>query len=209
MRFQNALENARLAIQLLLLALGLLFISNVFLIMGWHSAQEKIEVHLPPQIPIDGLTLQANSYPSASIYSFAFYIWQSINNWPTDGAKDYKQTIQQFSPFLTPSFKSFLIRDYNNRFNEGEIQDRQRTLQGIDGSAFSISDVENIGHDTWLVHLHLRLTEHMNINGNQVKDTAIDYVLRVVRYQTDAKSNPWGLALDGFAQDPQRLQTYT
>lgn len=209
MRFQNALENARLAIQVLMLALGLLFISNVFLIIGWHSAQQKIEVHLPPQIPIDGLTLQANSYPPASIYSFAFYIWQSVNNWPNDGAKDYKQTIQQFAPFLTPNFKAFLIRDYNNRFNEGELQDRQRTLQGVDGSAFSISDVENIGHDTWLVHLHLRLTEHMNINGNQVKDTAIDYILRVVRYQIDAKSNPWGLALDGFAQDPQRTQTYT
>ncbi len=208
MRFQNVLENARLTIQVLVLCLSLLFILNLLLIIGWHGAQEKIEVHLPPQIPTDGITLQANSYPPATIYSFAFYIWQSINNWPNNGEQDYKQAIQQFSSFITPSFKSFLIRDYNARFNQGEIQDRMRTLQGVDGSAFTIKDVEALGHDTWLVHLHLRLTEHMNINGNQVKDTAIDYVLRVVRYQIDAKANPWGLALDGFAQDPQRLQTY-
>lgn len=209
MRFQNVLENARLTILLLTLCLCLLFIVNVFLIIGWHGAQEKIEVHLPPQIPTDGLTLAANEYPPATIYSFAFYIWQSLNNWPNNGAEDYKKSIQQFNAFITPAFKSFLVRDYNERFNQGEIQERVRTLQGVNGSAFSINDVQALGHDTWLVHLHLRLAEHMNSNGDQVKDTVIDYTLRVVRYQIDAKSNPWGLALDGFAQDPQRAQTYS
>lgn len=81
-------------------------------------------------------------------------------------------------------------------------------MHGIDGSAFTVSDIEVIGHDTWLVHLHLWFTEHMNTNDNQVKDTAIDYVLRVVRYQIDAKSNPWGLAVDGLANEPRRIQTY-
>jgi integrating conjugative element protein (TIGR03746 family) len=208
MRFQNVLENARLAIQVLVLGLLLSFIINLLLIFGWHSAQEKIVVHLPPEIPVSGLNLKANAYPSAYIYSFAFYIWQSINNWPNNGVQDYQKSIDTYSPFLTPRFKQFLIRDYNRRINEGEIQDRVRTLQGVDGSSFSISDVKDIGHSTWLVHLHMRLTEHMNINGNQVKDVAIDYVLRVVRYQIDARSNPWGLALDGFAQDPIRVKTY-
>lgn len=209
MRFQNVLENARLAIQILILIVGLLFISNIFLITGWFHAQEKIEVHLPPQIPVDGLTLQAGQYPPANVYSFAYYIWQSINHWPNNGEQDYKQAIQTYSPFLTPNFKAYLIRDYNNRFNQGEIQDRLRSLQGMNGTAFNVTDVENIGHDTWLVHLHMRLTENMNINGNQVKDTAIDYVIRVVKYSIDAKSNPWGLALDGFAADPERVGTYT
>lgn len=208
MRFQNVLENARLTIQVLVLGLVLLFILNVFLIFGWHGAQKRIEVHLPPQIPADGLTLSANQYPPATIYSFAFYVWQSLNNWPNNGTADYKNAIQQFAPFLTPSFKSELIRDYNNRYNQGEIQDRQRSLQGANGSAFTPVDIEAVGNDTWLVHLHLRLTEHMDINGNQVKDVTIDYVLRVVRYQVDAKANPWGLALDGFAEDPKRNSSY-
>lgn len=204
-RFQNVLENARLTIQVLAVSLTLSFIINLLLIGGWHSAQQKIEVHLPPQIPTDGLTLKANVYPPATIYSFAYYIWQGINYWPNNGTQDYKQNIQQFSPFLTPKFKSFLIHDYNERFNQGELQARLRTLQGMNGSAFSLQDVESRGHDTWLVHLHLRLTEHMNMNGNQVKDTAIDYLLRVVRYSTNANANPWGLALDGFEESPKRL----
>lgn len=209
MRFQNALENARLTMQALVFSLLLSFLLNIFLIIGWDSTQKKIEVHLPPEIPVSGLTLQANSYPPSSVYSFAYYIWQSINNWPRDGKVDYQKSINAFSPFLTPRFEQFLIRDYNQRLNEGEIQDRTRTLQGLNGSAFSVSDVKAIGHHTWLVHLHFRLTEQMNINANKVKDAAIDYVIRVVRYEIDAKSNPWGLALDGFEEDPKRITTYT
>jgi integrating conjugative element protein (TIGR03746 family) len=208
MRFQNALENARLTIQALVLSLAMSFVLNIFLIFGWHAALKNIEVHLPPEIPVSGLNIKANAYPPAFIYSFAYYIWQSINNWPNNGVQDYQKTIASSSPFLTPRFKQFLIRDYNRRINEGEIQDRIRTLQGVNGSAFSVKDVENLGHGNWLVHLHFRLSEHMNINGNQVKDVEIDYVLRVVRYQIDAKSNPWGLALDGFSQDPMRVKTY-
>lgn len=205
MRFQNVLENARLTIQVLILGLSFSFILNLLLLLGWHSAQERIEVHLPPQIPTDGLTLKQGEYPPASIYSFAYYICQGIDYWPANGSQDYKQTIEQFSPFLTPRFKSFLIRDYNERYNQGEFQDRIRTLQGLNGSALNTVDIEAIGHDTWLVHLHLRLTEHMNINGDQVKDTAIDYVLRVVRYPINAETNPWGLALDGFEESPKRF----
>ena len=39
-----------------------------------------------------------------------------------------------------------------------------------------------------------------------VKQTAIRYPLRVVRLSVDPETNPWGLALDGFATEgPQRL----
>jgi hypothetical protein len=39
-----------------------------------------------------------------------------------------------------------------------------------------------------------------------VKKTTIRYPLRVVRLSIDPESNPWGLALDGFAASgPRRL----
>jgi integrating conjugative element protein (TIGR03746 family) len=208
MRFQNALENARLSIQIAIVALGLFFISNLFLIISLHNAQSKMEIHIPPQIPADGITLHAGEEPASTVFSFAYYIWQSLNSWPANGSQDYKNNIQQFSPYLTPRFKIFLIRDYNERFNQGEIQERIRTLQGLNGTAFSPADVDYIGHDTWIVHLQMRLTEHMNMNGNQVKDVAIDYAIRIVKYNVDANKNQWGLAVDGFAENPQRTQTY-
>jgi hypothetical protein len=39
-----------------------------------------------------------------------------------------------------------------------------------------------------------------------VKDSFIRYPLRVVRYDVDGECNPFGLALDGFYQDPIRLE---
>lgn len=209
MRFQDALANARLAIKMAVIGLVSLFILNIALIIGWHNAQQKISVYIPPQIPSSGLIQKANEIPATTVYSFAFYIWQGINYWPANGSQDYKTAIEQFSPYLTPKFKSFLIRDYNERSNQGELQSRLRNLQGLNGSSFEIKDVDYVGHDTWLVHLHMRLSEHMNMNGNSVKEVVIDYTLRVVRYEVNTKINPWGLALDGFAENPQRSQTFT
>ncbi len=208
MRFQNALENARLALQILATAFLVSIIINILLIIGWHGAQSKVNVYIPPQIPQTGITLRAGEYPNTTIYSFTYYIWQSINHWPTNGVDDYKQTIQQFSAYLTPRFKNFLIHDYNERFNQGELQERIRTLSGLNGAVFQNADVQAVGDGVWIVHLKMRLSEHMNMNSNEVKDVAIEYTLRIVRYDVDAKANPWGLALDGFIANPQRIQTY-
>jgi len=44
------------------------------------------------------------------------------------------------------------------------------------------------------------------VKGMTVKKTAIRYPLRVVSLSVDPESNPWGLALDGFAgKGPHRL----
>jgi hypothetical protein len=100
------------------------------------------------------------------------------------------------------------LRDIQERQTHGELQDRLRYLQGVNGSSFQVNDVESLGHDTWVVHLHMRLSEHMNMNGNAVKDVAIHYTLRVARYDANPKINPWGLALDGFVENPERVHTY-
>lgn len=101
-----------------------------------------------------------------------------------------------------------MLEDYNNRIDQGEVQDRLRNLQGETSTAFDPATVQYLGHDTWIVRLTMRLTEYMNTNGNLVKDVTVNYALRVVRYEGDAKANPWGLALDGFVATPQRVKTY-
>jgi len=122
--------------------------------------------------------------------------------------QDYKQDIDQFSPFLTPSFKLNLIQDYNNLLNEDELQDRIRLMQSMSGSGYDTNDVDYVGHGTWIVHLKMRLTEMINSNAKVVKDVQMNYTLKIVRFDTDAKNNPWGLALDGYAVSPSRIQTF-
>lgn len=206
MKFQDALEQARWHIKTLYGVLILFFVVIIFLMTCWFASDTNRSVYIPPEIPIDGLTQKAGAVPVSTVYSFAYYIWQGLNNWPSNGAEDYQTAIHQFSPFLTQRFKASLIQDYNNRLNSGEIQDRVRVMQGF-GSSFDPKDVQMLGHGIWIVHLTLHLTESMNMNGNTVKDIDVNYALRVVSYPINAKTNPWGLALDGFAESPVRLKT--
>jgi integrating conjugative element protein (TIGR03746 family) len=205
MRFQNALENAHLALKILASAFIVAIVLNFLLLIGWYRAQSQIKVYLPPQVPQSGMMLHANEYPLTTIYSFTYYIWQLINHWATNGTDDYKKNIQQFSVFLTPRFKNFLIRDYNERLNQGELQNRLRSLTGINGAMFDQTDVQLVKNGVWIVRLKMRLNEYMNMNGNEVKGVDIQYTLRIVRYDTDAITNPWGLAIDSFVINPERI----
>lgn len=207
MKFLNALEQSKWHIRTLRRVIMILFLVNAFAFFGWMHAQSKITVEVPPQIPESGLTMTQGIVPKTVIYSFAFYVWQSINHWSEDGLQDYKAQVTQFSPFLTPNFKLKLIQNYNNLLNQGELQDRIRLMQGLSDSGYSPQNVQTIGHDTWIVHLKMRLTEMMNTNAKIVKDVQIDYTLKIVRYNVDANQNPWGLAIAGFAESPARIKT--
>lgn len=207
MKFLNALEQARWHIRSLWCVVVLVVLMNVLAVFGWLHTQSKIRIEVPPQIPDSGLTITQGEIPKTTIYSFAYYVWQSINHWPNDGMQDYKQQITQFAPCLTPEFKLKLIENYNNQLNEGELQDRIRIMQGMAGSEYSPDDVDYIGHGTWIVHLKMHLTEMMNSNAKVVKDVQMFYTLKVVRYAVEAKQNPWGLAIAGFAESPARIKT--
>ncbi len=208
MKYLNAIEQARIHIRTLQQFIILLVMILVLLIYGWIHAQARIKVEIPPQIPESGLTIQQGEIPKSTIYSFAYYVFQSVNHWDTNGLQDYQNEIEQFKPLLTPSFRITLVQDYNNLLNQGELQDRIRLMQGMSGSSYDPANVEYVGHGTWIVHLKMRLTEMINSNAKVVKDVQMNYTLKIVRLDTDAKNNPWGLALDGFAESPSRIQTF-
>jgi len=64
--------------------------------------------------------------------------------------------------------------------------------------------VDLLSKGIWVVWLDLDLYE--SVKGMTVKRTAIRYPVRVVRQAIDLEVNPWGLALDGFADEgPRRL----
>ncbi len=207
MKFFNALEQAKWHIVSLYCVVLLLFLFCLGLALGWYMTQSEVSIHIPPEIPTNGLTVKANSYPKSEIFSFAFYVWQSINYWPENGSQDYKENIKKFSAYLTPNFKQFLLNDFNQRYSNGELESRLRDMQGLNGSAFDPKNVIYLGNGTWLVHLTMQLTERMNNNGKRVKDAGINYTFRVVRFQADSNDNKWGLALDGFGANPQRIKT--
>lgn len=208
MRFQDALENARFVIAALIVSLILLFVCNLGLLWLNFHTQKSVTVYIPPRIPESGLTQTANAVPNSTVFSFAFWAWQSINDWPNNGLDDYQNKIKTFSPYLTEQFKQYLLSDYENRLTNDEMQDRIRSMSGMENGAYNPESVESIGDGTWLVHVNMRLTERMNMNGKTVKDVEISYVLKVVESNISANSNRYGLALDGFSIAPKRIKTF-
>lgn len=229
--FIDALEQARHHVRSLWIAIGLSFAINIVLILAWISKDNQLTVILPPQIPQSGLTIQKNTVPPASVYAFAFYVWQRLNHWGINGQQDYRQQIETLSPLFTPKFRLSQVQTYNRLLEGGELQGRIRLMTGGDAypnnkdkpaitadtvsidktnkskDFIAIPTVQNLGHGTWQVTLTMHLIEMMASNAQVIKDTTVIYRLRVVMLDTDAEQNPWGLALDGLINAPQRIET--
>jgi integrating conjugative element protein (TIGR03746 family) len=177
----------------------------VFFAVGWMRAPSDLTIHIPPDIK-NGATFKVNEIPSSFLHSFSYEIWQNVNYWAQDGSDDYPQNIHTYAAYLTPKFQNELLQEYDELKGAGQVQ-RQRSLQGIAGSAFESSSVKKLSADSWEIDLNLRLIEYRN---NQiVKDIEMRYPLKVIRWDVSSEKNPYGLAIDGFVSPPVRLKTYT
>ena len=159
---------------------------------------------MSPRICAPARHCAVNEVPAANVYAFAFYIFQQLNRWPEDGAKDYGKAIFRISPYVTPRYRAELLADLELKGRQGELTYRVRGVHEIAGHGYEERRVDVLAPGVWVVWLDLDLFE--SVKGMTVKKTAIRYPLRVVSLNVDPEANPWGLALDGFASaGPQRL----
>ena len=144
--------------------------------------------------------------PETNVYGFAYYIWQQLNRWPTDGYTDYGKQIFRFQHFITPACMAQLDADLKARHAAHELRERTRQITEIPGLGYTQARVIADGHgdSAWTVLLDMQLME--TFKGVAIKDTFIRYPIRVVRYDVDRVNNPWRLAIDCYgSQRPQRL----
>ncbi|MCR6480987.1 TIGR03746 family integrating conjugative element protein [Variovorax sp. ZS18.2.2] len=179
-------------------AVGIWFASTV---------PKNIDLHLAPDVKA-GDTVRVKGgeapVPPTNVYGFAYYIWQQINRWQTDGSKDYGQQIFNFQAYLTPRCQAQLTADMEARQRAGELQLRTRQVSEIPGFSFASNRVVDEGSFAWTALLDMQVTE--TFRGQPVKDVFIRYPVRVVRYDVDRERNPWRLALDCFGSNqPARL----
>jgi len=202
-RYRTEIDNVRAHLRSLWTVIGLQFVVILVLWFGWSQAPKQLTVHVPPDLR-SGATLSVNEAPAANVYAFAFYIFQQLNRWPENGAKDYGKAIFRISPYVTPRYQSELLADLELKGRQGELAYRVRGVQEIAGHGYEERRVDVLAPGVWVVWLDLNLVE--SVKGMTVKQTAIRYPLRVVNLAVDPEANPWGLALDGFASEgPRRL----
>ncbi|MCL2891371.1 MULTISPECIES: PFL_4703 family integrating conjugative element protein [Pectobacteriaceae] len=205
-QFKHALAARDAHIITLRLALGLLLMIIVALWYGWQNAPRHLTIHNPPDLRA-GSTRPWWEVPPGNVYAFAFYIFQQVNRWPTDGDQDYPRNLAALKAYLTPACQTQLALDYRLRRDAGELRDRVRGVYEIPGRGFHHKRVEVLDRDRWTVTLDLTVDEYYR--AEPVKRALARYPLSVVRYDVDAEKNPWGLALDCFAKPPQKLEATT
>lgn len=202
-RYRYEIDNVRAHLRSLWVVIALQAAVIAGLWFGWSQAPERLTVHIPPDLR-SGAVFGVDEVPPASVYAFAFYIFQQLNRWPEDGANDYGRAIFRVSAYLTPRYRADLLVALEQKGRQGELAYRVRGMQGIPGHGYEERRVDVLSRGVWIVWLDLDLLE--SVKGMTIKRTAIRYPLRVVRHAVDPEANPWGLALDGFgAEGPRRL----
>lgn len=173
-----------------------------YMYAGWRSAPQDITVHVPPDLSEGGI-LGFDEIPPPNVYLFSFYIYQQINLWSKDGSVDYKKNIEALGCYITPHFREQLLADYSERLLNGELKERSRSIHQIPSRTYERRRVVIESDSSWQVYMDLRVVEE--IATEPVRDTFIQYPLRVVRYDIDRECNPWGIAIDDFVAVPRRL----
>src|SRR3546814_13827434 len=101
---------------------------------GWWSAPRDLTIHVPPDLR-SGSTRKWWDVPPESVYAFTFYVFQTLNRWPTNGEEDYARNLHTLSPYLTPSCQAYLRADYDYRRSPGELRQGVRGIYEIPGPA--------------------------------------------------------------------------
>lgn len=169
---------------------------------GWSQAPKQIRVDIPPDLR-SGSSMGINERHPFNVYSFGIYIWQQINNWPVSGELNYKQNLHKLSCYITPKFKQALEQDYIEKGRRAELK-RTRGLQEMYGRPYTPKRVWVESQDSWVAYYDVSIKE--TYRGETVKDIFARYPLRIIRYDNNPECNPWGLAIDGFYENPKRLE---
>lgn len=187
------------------LALGFMGLLVVLLFIAFLVRLKDVTVRLPPDAR-GGVTQKLDEVPAPFVYDFALGMFQRVNHWPKDGSDEYLANIESLVNYLTPACYADRKADYEKRIQSGgmdELNERARSVQEIPGRVFGTERVVVESHHSWYVLLDLKVSE--TYRGQPVKDALVRFPLRVVRYDVNPDLNPYGLALDCFAGEPERL----
>jgi len=201
-KFRSKLKQTDSHIVTLQMALAGAFVVILFLMLLYSNAKEEQLFRVPPDLR-QGVVMRANDIAPPTVYSYTYYIMQQLNNWPKSGDVDFAERIYYLQAFLTPSFRQTLTNELNGKSAKGELRLRVRKIQELVGHNYSEQRVLIESENSWVVWLDLEINE--TVYGKPVKTVYVQYALRVVRYDVDPETNPWGLAISEYASTPKKL----
>lgn len=170
------------------------------LIVSLITAPKRFEFWLTPQMAANGGLMKESEVPDEYIQGFVSTLLPVINTWTN--AKDFSKHLQEFHYYFTPRHQDFLANSFN-AYQKAELFHRTQTASLY--RFMAPSDIKRLSHNTWDVHLVLRLTQRLNTkNPMLISDKIMDYHVRVIKINASKLQNPFELALDGYIE-PEKL----
>jgi integrating conjugative element protein (TIGR03746 family) len=214
--FKQALANAKLLGLALLFCFLFSMLLNGFLGFCLYSVPKKLIVYIPPHIPESGLSLKGNQTSNSQVYSFAYYVWQSIQTWPVNGSDDYKKNLDRFAPYITPDFKNVLEKEGKDLYSQGFLYGHQQAMFGASDNVYKPENVKYMGHGEWLVHLVMRTVNRVApidqskafVASHVVRDAETSYVFKVIKTNYAPDKNHWHLVIAGYGVPPEVRKIY-
>jgi integrating conjugative element protein (TIGR03746 family) len=205
-RYRLAIDNVRFQNTLLWVLVAILVVFLGYALFALDRARQHLRpLYIPPDLRF-GATVRLGEVPPHNVYAFGGYIFQQLNRWTENGEADYGRNIFRLQHFLTPKYRAALQADLALRAKRGELRDRARGVHEIAGHHFEAWRVEPKGAGRWVMWLDLAIQE--SVRGMPVKETDVRYPLEIVLADVDPEHNPWGLQLDGYAEEgPRRLKS--
>jgi len=210
MRFRqwDSLAEKEVQIRWQWVLIGFLCLSSLGLGWGWYQAPKHVTLYVPPDLS-EGALISPGTVPKPVVYSFAFHVWQALQQWPTahaQGPSACARNIHTYWAYLTPRFRAELLAHCHTLAKHGQLQ-RVRHLISLPDNRYQPTFVKALDANSWQVNLRFHLVEY--VDQMRVKNIDVRYPLRVVRYRISHTANPYGLALAGFAGATTRLTPST
>lgn len=214
--FKQALANAKLTIVLLMGVNFILAIITFCAIYGLSAAPSSMTFYVPPSVPNSGIVLKAQEVPKSTVYSFTYYVWQSLQTWLTNGEQNYQKNLVTFSPYLSDTFRNELSKEAHTLDAQGMLLNHEQTTFDANDNGYDQSNVKYLGHNTWLVHLVMRTINRIAIQQDNnsfsqshiVSDATTSYVFKVIKTEQNSVNNRWSLKIAGFAVPPKKMMIY-
>ena len=180
--------------------LALLTIQSFINLNLANSNNRSYKISIPPSLDF-GLTTTTGAKTDFEIYQFAGYIEQQLYFWQNDGAKDFKDNIDNLWPFITPNYREHLSNKYSNLSNLGELDGREKSLIPLNHFSAELVTKNKLG---WQVNLDFKAEEF--INNVRFKNKRQRHFVQVIVRDINPEINPWGLQLDVPVENIKELK---
>jgi integrating conjugative element protein (TIGR03746 family) len=202
MKLKNILAEKEKRIRDWRIVSALLMVVVMYQGFALKTTVNDLTVHIPPRLE-RGATLAAGEVPKPNVYSFSYYLFQTLSTWEKDGSLEAPAIYNQYRQFLTDNFKKQLLQIHEIRTRAGETKGRSRTVREVIQKGYDSSKVVKITDTKWVVKLDMLIVE--KIGDAEIKRVAVRYPVIVILDDTDPENNPWGFKFAGFDSEPKKI----